>query len=107
MTAFYWVRAPVCFKCTFSNKTSSLPKHELFLHLPFSRATSKYSHRASIDCFSCRCTRAATIRSAAWEATATALITLHLAASTAAGGRSAAIEMPCAVLGTAAATVRP
>lgn len=59
------------------------------------------------DCLSCRCTHAATIGSAAWEATATALITLHLVVSTAAGGRSAAIEMPCAVLGTAAATVRP
>lgn len=94
-----------------SNAPSTIQLHfpnELFLHLLFSRATSKYSHRASFnDCFSCRCTRAAMIRSAAWEATATALITLHLAASTAAGGRSAAIEMPCAVLGTAAATVRP
>lgn len=41
-----------------------------------------------------------------WEAIATALNRLPLAASPAAGGRSAAIEMPCAVLGTAAVTVR-
>lgn len=46
------------------------------------------------------------IGSAAWAATATALSKLHLAASPAAGGRSAAIEMPCAALGTAAVTVR-
>lgn len=52
-----------------------------------------------------RCIHAAMIRSAVWEATATVLNMLPLAASTAAGGRSAVIEMPCAVLGTAAVTV--
>lgn len=46
------------------------------------------------------------IRSAVWEATATALSRLPPAASPAAGRRSVAIEMPCAVLGTAAVTVR-
>lgn len=61
----------------------------------------------SLFCSSSRCIHAAMIRSAAWEATATALITPRPAASTAAGGRSAAIGMPCAVPGTAAATVRP
>lgn len=52
-----------------------------------------------------RCIHAAVIRSAAWEATATALTTLPLGALTAAGGRSAAIEMPCAAPATAAVTV--
>lgn len=61
----------------------------------------------SLFCSSSRCIHAAMIRSAAWEATATALITPRPAASTAAGGRSAAIGMPCAVPGTAAAIVRP
>lgn len=52
-----------------------------------------------------RCTPAAVIRSAPWEATATALTTLPLDALTAAGGRSAAIGMPCAAPATAAVTV--
>lgn len=52
-----------------------------------------------------RCIRAAAIRSAAWGATATALNTLPLAASTAGGGRSAAIGMRCVAPATAAATV--
>lgn len=52
-----------------------------------------------------RCIHAAVIRSAAWEATATALTTLPLGALTAAGGRSAAIGMPCAAPATAAVTV--
>lgn len=55
--------------------------------------------------FLSRCIHAAMIRSAAWEATATALNRRLHAASPAAGGRSAAIEMPCAVLGIAAVTV--
>lgn len=46
------------------------------------------------------------IRSAVWAVTATALSKPPLAASPAAGGRSAAIAMPCAALGTAAVTVR-
>lgn len=56
--------------------------------------------------FPSRCTHAAMTRSAAWEATATALNRLPHVASVAAGGRSAAIEMPCAVPGTDAVTVR-
>lgn len=52
-----------------------------------------------------RCIHAAAIRSAAWRATATALTTHPLAASTAGGGRSAAIGMRCAAPATAAATV--
>lgn len=55
--------------------------------------------------FPSRYIHAAMIKSAVWEATATALNTLPLAVSPAAGGRSAVIEMPCAVLGTAAVTV--
>lgn len=52
-----------------------------------------------------RCIHAAVIRSAAWVATATALTTPHLGASTAAGGRSAAIGMRCAAQATAVVTV--
>lgn len=52
-----------------------------------------------------RCIHAAVIRSAAWGATATALTTLPPGALTAAGGRSAAIEMPCAAPATVAVTV--
>lgn len=109
MTTFYWGRAPVCPRQMHRQHDDFITSHtRVILASAFSRAASKYSHRASRnDCFPCRCTRAATTRSAAWEATATALTTLRPAASTAAGGRSAAIEMPCAALGTAAATVRP
>lgn len=52
-----------------------------------------------------RCIHAAVTRSAAWEATATALTTPPRAASTVVGGRSAAIGMQCAAPATAAVTV--
>lgn len=45
-------------------------------------------------------------RSAVWEATARILSRRPRDASPAAGERDAAIEMPCAVPGTAAVTVR-
>lgn len=53
-----------------------------------------------------RDTRAAVIRNAWWEVTATAHNTARLAASPVAGGRSVVTETACVALATAAATVR-